>query len=67
MTNVKNSKNSEYYDKVIKELKELCQARDQMFEYDAKQIREKFKRCIRICKDLAMKIKTASVITVSRG
>ena len=36
MTNVKNSKNSEYYEKVIKKLKEQCQARDEVFEYDAK-------------------------------
>ena len=63
MTNVKNSKNSEYYEKVIKELKERCQARDEVFEYDVKQTREKFKRCIGICKDAAMKIKTASGIT----
>ena len=34
-----------------------------MFEYDVKQTREKFKRCIGICKDAAMKIKTASGIT----
>ena len=34
-----------------------------MFEYDVKQTREKFKRCIGICKDTAMKIKTASGIT----
>ena len=34
-----------------------------MFEYDVKQTREKFKRCIRICKDAAMKIKTASGVT----
>ena len=34
-----------------------------MFEYDVKQTREKFKRCTGICKDAAMKIKTASGIT----
>ena len=34
-----------------------------MFEYDVKQTREKFKRCIGICKDAAMKIKTASGIS----
>ena len=63
MTNVKNSKNSEYYEKVIKELRERCQARDEVFEYDVKHTREKFKRCIGICNDAAMKIKTASGIT----
>ena len=63
LANVKNSKNSEYYEKVIKELKEQCQARDQVFEYDLKQTRGKFKRCIGICKDASMKIKTASGIT----
>ena len=63
MTNVKNSKNSEYYEKVIKELRKRCQARDEVFEYDVKHTREKFKRCIGICNDAAMKIKTASGIT----
>ena len=62
MTNVKNSKNSEYYEKVIKELKERCQARDEVFEYDVERTREKFKRCIGICQDAAMKT-TASGIT----
>ena len=32
LTNVKNSKNSEYYEKVIKELKERCQARGEVFD-----------------------------------
>ena len=59
-TNVKNSKNSEYYEKVIEELKERCQACNEVSEYDAKQTREKFKGCIGICKDAAVKIKTVS-------
>ena len=59
-TNVKNSKNSEYYEKVIEELKERCQACNEVSEYDAMQTREKFKGCIGICKDAAMKIKTVS-------
>ena len=63
MTNVKNSKNSEYYEKVIKELKERYQAHDEVFEYDVKQTREKFKHRSRICKDAAMKIKTLSGTT----
>ena len=29
--------NSEYYEKVIKELKEQCQARNEVFEHDVKQ------------------------------
>ena len=60
--NFKNSKNCEYYEKVIKELKEPCQARAEVFEYDVKQTREKFKRCTGICKDASVKIKTASGI-----
>ena len=63
MTNVKNSKNSECYEKIIKKLKERCQARDEVFEYDAKQTREKFNHCIGICKNAAMKIKAGSGIT----
>ena len=41
MTNVKNHKSSKYYKKVIKALKERCQARDEVFEYDVKQTRKK--------------------------
>ena len=63
LSNVKNSKNNEYYEKVIKELKERCQAHDELFEYHVKPTREKFKRCIRICEDAPMKIKSASGIT----
>ena len=62
LTNVKNSKNSEYYEKVIKELKGRCHARDEVFEYDVKQTREKLKHRSGICKDAAMKIKTLSGI-----
>ena len=62
LTNVKNSKNSEYYEKVIKELKGRCYARDEVFEYDVKQTREKLKHRSGICKDAAMKIKTLSGI-----
>ena len=60
---LKNSKNSKYYEKVVIELKEKCQARNELFEYDVKQTREKFKCCIEICKYAAMKIKTVSGIT----
>ena len=63
LTNVKNSKNSEHYEKVIKELKGRYHARNEVFEYDVKQTREKFKHRSRICKDAAMKIKTLSGIT----
>ena len=63
LTNVKNSKNSEHYEKVIKELKGRYHTRDEVFEYDVKQTREKFKHRSRICKDAAMKIKTLSGIT----
>ena len=64
MTMLKTAKTANInYEKVIKELKERCQARDEVFEYDVKQTREKFKHCIGIFKDAAMKIKTASGIT----
>ena len=44
MTMLKTAKTANInYEKVIKELKERCQARDEVFEYDVKQTREKFK------------------------
>ena len=63
MTMLKTAKTANInYEKVIKELKERCQARDEVFEYDVERTREKFKRCIGICQDAAMKT-TASGIT----
>ena len=63
MTNTKNVKNSEYYNKAILEVKERCKERNVVFSYDLKQTRDKFKRCVSSCREAALKIKTASGIT----
>ena len=62
LTNVKNSKNSQYYQQVINELKDRCKQRDSIFTYDLNQSRQKLKRCVSICREAALKIKTASGI-----
>ena len=62
MTNVKNIENSQYYRKVIEELKERCSERGEQFPFNVQQTRQKFKRCNNICRDAAMKIKTSSGI-----
>ena len=61
-TNIKTSKNSGYYEKIVKELKERCARRGESFSYDVNQTREKFKRLIAECKKAALIMKTASGI-----
>ena len=39
LTNVKNSKNSQYYQQVNDELKDRCKQRDSIFAYDLNQTR----------------------------
>ena len=62
MTNVKNIKSSQYYHKVIEELKERCSERRKEFPVKVERTRQKFKRCINICRDAVMKVKTPSGI-----
>ena len=62
MTNVKNVKNSQYYVQVIQELKERCNERNEDFCFDVTQTRQKFKRCVTLCRNAVMKVKTASGI-----
>ena len=62
LTNVKNSNNSQYYQQVFKELKDRFKRRDSIFTYDLNQTRQKFKRCVSICREAVLKIKTASGI-----
>ena len=64
LTNVKNSKNSQYYQQVMDELKDRCKQRDRIFTYDLNQTRQKIKRCVSICRKAALKIKTASGIHI---
>ena len=62
LTNVKNVKNSCYYEKVIEEIKERCKEREEEFTFDITQTRAKFKRCVSSCREAALKIKTSSGI-----
>ena len=55
-------KNSQYYHKVIEELKERCSERGEELPFNVEQTRQKFKRCINICRDAVMKVKTSSGI-----
>ena len=64
LTNVKNSKSSQYYQQVMDELKDRCKQRDRIFTYDPNQTRQKIERCVSICREAALKIKTASGIHI---
>ena len=57
LTNVKNIKNSQYYNKVTEELKARCSERGEKSPLIVEQTRQKFKRCIIICRDAVMKVK----------
>ena len=62
MTNTKNAKNGQYMDCVVKELKERCVDRGEVFPFDTNQTRQKFRRCVVACTAAALKIKTSSGI-----
>lgn len=61
-TNNKNTKNSEVYQKVLKQLKERCQQRGETCEFSHNQARNKFKSLIAICKKASLTRQTASGI-----
>ena len=60
LTNVKNVKNGQYYDKVIEEVMERCSKRGEEFPLNDAQTQQKFKRCINICRYAVMKVNTSS-------
>ena len=62
LTNVKNAKNGQYLEKVIEEIKERCSERGEEFLYDVAQTRQKFRRCVQMCRNAALKTKTSSGI-----
>ena len=61
-TNNKSFKNTEIYEKVVKEATERLAARDKEFPFTSQQVRTKFKSCVAICKKAAMLRQTASGI-----
>ena len=62
LTNVKNTKNSQYYELVITQLTNRCQERNKEFDFNVNQTREKFKRCVSLCREAALKINKGSGI-----
>ena len=59
---MKNVTNNRYYEQVIQELKERCDARGEEYKSDVSQTREKFKRCVGESRKAALIIKTPSGI-----
>ena len=62
LTNVKNKKNGQYYGKVIELISLRCKERNEEFSFSVAETRQKFKRCINICRDAVIKVKTSSGI-----
>ena len=63
LTNVKNAKNGQYMESVVKEIQERCTERGEESPYDVNQNRQKFRRCVQTCRAAALKTKTTSGIT----
>ena len=63
LTNVKNAKNGQYMESVVKEIQERCTERGEESPYDVNQTRQKFRRCVQACRAAALKTKTTSDIT----
>ena len=62
MINTKNTKNGQYMDCVVKELKERCADWGEEFPFDMNQTRQNFRRFVVTCRAAALKIKTSSGI-----
>ena len=62
MTNTKNTKNGQYMDCVVKELKERCADQGEVFPFDTNQTRQEICRCVVACRAATLKIKTSSGI-----
>ena len=60
--NTKNQRNSEIYEKVLKEMKKRAGERGTQFTFNVSQMRTKFKKLVSDCKTAAMTIKTATGI-----
>jgi hypothetical protein len=61
-TNVKNKKNAEVYEKILKELKARGSKREEEVPFTGVQLRTKFKKAIAECKKIALTVKTATGI-----
>ena len=62
LTNVKNAKNGQYMESVVKEIQERCTERGEEFPYDVNQTQQKFRGCVQACRAAAFKTKTTSGI-----
>ena len=60
--NTKTQRIGKIYDNILKELKKRCAKRSQSVPFTVQQLRSKFKKCVGICKQAAMTIKSASGI-----
>ena len=63
LTNTKNQRNGEIYGQIQPEIQERAAKRNSKFMFSISQMRTKFKKCIRKCKNAAMTLKTATGIT----
>ena len=60
--NTKNQRNSEIYEKILKEMKERASERGSEFTFSVSQKHTKFKKLVSECKGASMTIKTATGI-----
>ena len=60
--NTKHQTNGEIYKAILPELKKRASARGENLTFSVTQLRTKFKKCVSVCKQAAMTIKTATGI-----
>ena len=60
--NLKNKKNGEIYEKVLKELQVRAKERREEIPFNVNQLRTKFKKLVAECKKISLTIKTATGI-----
>ena len=59
-TETKCQRNGEIYAEILTELKKRATARGKELEFSVKQLRTKFKKFVRDCKEAALTIRTAT-------
>ena len=60
--NTKTQRNGEIYENILKELNKRCEKRGDKVPFTVQQLRSKFKKCVGICKQAALTIKSAGGI-----
>ncbi|CAB4010861.1 Hypothetical predicted protein [Paramuricea clavata] len=62
--NTKTQRNGEMYEAILKQLEKRCVKRGEKVPFTAQQLTSKFKKCVGMCKQAALTIKSATEIAI---